>query len=243
MGSSPLYEHLVAEERHHSQDLSSVDRSKSIEDTICELLDLSLDDLSPDVPLTNYGLDSLSAATLSFALRPYVTITQTQLLADVTLKNLKSRMSETLSSLEGESESVETKITEMEHLVSRYSSNFSTHVVTPSLNHTPEKVILITGSSGMLGIAILNQLLQQEAFTHVYVFNRPPKLAQTSLEKHIAAFKSRHFDISLLSMEKLVFLEGALDQPHFGLPSGVYHKVNSTHLYLSISGLTIISAR
>ena len=227
LGSSPVYEHLVAEERHLSQNPKSVNNSGSIESTICELLDLSLDDLSPDVPLTNYGLDSLSAATLSFSLRPYLTITQTQLLADVTLQNLKSRVAETTSSLEGKS--IETKIAEMEHLVSKYSSNFLTHVASPSLDPTSERVILVTGSSGTLGIAILNQLLQQETFTRIYVFNRPPKLAQTSLEKHIAAFESRHFDTSLLATDKLVMLEGALDQPHFGLSSSIYQKVSAHH--------------
>lgn len=233
MGSSTTYEHLVTEEQYHPQDLSTADSSGSIENTICELLDLSPDDLSPDVPLTNYGLDSLSAATLSFALRPYLAITQTQLLADVTLQNLKLRIAETASSDSSieEGESVETKVAEMEQLVSKYSSNFPTHVATPpSLDPTPERVVLLTGSSGTLGTAILNQLLQQEAFTRVYVFNRPPKSAQTSLEKHIAGFKSRNFDISLLTTDKLVFLEGALDQPHFGLPSSMYHKVNNSLL-------------
>lgn len=228
MGSSPVYEHLVTEERHQSQDPTNADaQAGSIENIICDLLGLSPDDLSPDVPLTNYGLDSLSAATLSFALRPHLAITQTQLLADVTLQNIKSRVAETASS-SPEEKSVETKIAEMERLVKQYSTNFLTHVAKPSLDPTPdsERVIFVTGSSGTLGIAILNQLLQQEAFMRVYVFNRPPQLGQTSLQKHIAAFKSRHFDTSLLTTDKLVFLEGTLDQPYFGLPSNTYHKVN-----------------
>ena len=242
MGSSPVYEHLVAEESDPAQDPKGTNTSGSIEKTICDLLDLSLDDLSPDVPLRNYGLDSLSAATLSFALRPYLSITQTQLLADVTLQNLKSRVAETVSAVEGKS--IETKIAEMEHLVSKYSSNFPTHVASPSLDPTPERVILVTGSSGTLGIAILNKLLQQDTFTRVYAFNRPPKLAQTSLEKHIAAFECRRFDTSLLATDRLVFLEGTLDQLHFGLPSNVYHKVGTHYFKIFIDiRLTIISAR
>ena len=45
-----------------------------------------------DVPLTTYGLDSLTAAALSFELRPLLAISQVQLLADLTIKDLQDRL-------------------------------------------------------------------------------------------------------------------------------------------------------
>ena len=60
--------------------------------TVCRVLDVKAEEVSVDVPLTTYGLDSLSAAALSFALRPLLAVSQVQLLADVTIKYMQSRL-------------------------------------------------------------------------------------------------------------------------------------------------------
>ncbi|KAH9934268.1 putative polyketide synthase [Fomitopsis serialis] len=90
LGSSPLYDHLVIKASSSDTDqTSSDDLGRSLSDIICDVLDIDPEDLSADVPLTSYGLDSLSAAALSHALEPYVAISQLQLLADVTLGDLE----------------------------------------------------------------------------------------------------------------------------------------------------------
>ncbi|KAI0364111.1 ketoacyl-synt-domain-containing protein [Pilatotrama ljubarskyi] len=94
MGSSALYDHLVPA-RSSSEDLVMVDNtpaSSTVHDVVCKVLDLSPEDLSLDVPFTSYGLDSLSAAVLSHALRPFLAISQLQLLADVTMRELEARI-------------------------------------------------------------------------------------------------------------------------------------------------------
>ncbi|KAI0737725.1 KR domain-containing protein [Daedaleopsis nitida] len=82
--SHQVYGHLVPTEEQEAVALGG-DKKVSLSQIVCQVLDLKVDDVSIDVPLTSYGLDSLYAAALSFALRPILTISQIQLLADVTM--------------------------------------------------------------------------------------------------------------------------------------------------------------
>ncbi|KIK63373.1 polyketide synthase [Collybiopsis luxurians FD-317 M1] len=93
-GYSSLYNHLLP-----SPDQGRVDESDSAKDQneriralVLQLLDVEPQDFSPEVPFTAYGLDSLSAGQLAFALRPYITMTQVQLLADVNLVDVMKRI-------------------------------------------------------------------------------------------------------------------------------------------------------
>ncbi|KAI0749982.1 hypothetical protein C8Q80DRAFT_660233 [Daedaleopsis nitida] len=91
MGPSPLYDHLVpADATAEAQPVT--DKKASLSQIVCRVLDLKEADISIDVPLTTYGLDSLSAAALSFALRPLLSVSQVQLLADLAIKDLQARM-------------------------------------------------------------------------------------------------------------------------------------------------------
>ena len=93
IGPSPLYNHLVPEDIEKNVDSQAVvDPRAQLLQTVCRVLDVKAEEVSADVPLTAYGLDSLSAAALSFALRPLLAISQVQLLADVTIKYMQSRL-------------------------------------------------------------------------------------------------------------------------------------------------------
>ncbi|EJD00213.1 polyketide synthase [Fomitiporia mediterranea MF3/22] len=90
LGSSSLYDHLAVK-----PDEAKPERSEKpplpLKEIVLAHLDVKADDLSPNVPLTSYGLDSLSAARLSFDLQPLLSVTQLQLLANVSLSDLESR--------------------------------------------------------------------------------------------------------------------------------------------------------
>lgn len=90
MGSSSLYDHLVPDVDVVED--QNGDGKPSLVQIVCHTLDIKVEDVSVDVPLTTYGLDSLSAASLSFALRPLVSISQLQLLADLTIKDIQARI-------------------------------------------------------------------------------------------------------------------------------------------------------
>lgn len=71
---------------------SSESALASLEKTICGILDIASEDFSPEIPLTAYGLDSISASRVSVALLPMVSMTQLQLLGDVSWNDIKNRM-------------------------------------------------------------------------------------------------------------------------------------------------------
>ncbi|KIK61181.1 hypothetical protein GYMLUDRAFT_225393 [Collybiopsis luxurians FD-317 M1] len=60
---------------------------------VLKTLDIPAPDFDPENPLVAYGLDSISAARLSRALRPYVQVTQMQLLGQTTWADLVKRIS------------------------------------------------------------------------------------------------------------------------------------------------------
>ncbi|KAK7039784.1 polyketide synthase [Favolaschia claudopus] len=90
----PLFSHLVKlNSTHHSAEVE--DPYELLQELTLKFIDVSQDDFTHNVPLTSYGLDSLSAAKLSTALRPYVAVTQIQLLGDLSLNDLVSKMQQT----------------------------------------------------------------------------------------------------------------------------------------------------
>ncbi len=94
LGHSPLYDHLATGSQAADTETINTDVAPSLKllDVVLEHLDVPASDFSPGIPLTSYGLDSLSAARLSSALRPFIAITQLQLLADLTFKDLEARI-------------------------------------------------------------------------------------------------------------------------------------------------------
>ncbi|KAJ7898537.1 polyketide synthase [Mycena olivaceomarginata] len=94
ISESPLYNHLVTLDA--TQDEREVeDPSKVLQEIVLKFIDASEDDFERKVPLTSYGLDSLSAARMSTALKPYLAITQIQLLGDLSLDDLVVKMQNT----------------------------------------------------------------------------------------------------------------------------------------------------
>ncbi|KAJ7642043.1 putative polyketide synthase [Roridomyces roridus] len=88
LGVNPLYRHLLTPVA--SVSLAADDFTK-MEGIVLAELHLEKSELDPAVPLTSYGLDSLSASRLSSALKPLFVVTQLQLLADVTLNDLDEK--------------------------------------------------------------------------------------------------------------------------------------------------------
>ncbi|KAJ7811280.1 polyketide synthase [Mycena olivaceomarginata] len=94
ISESPLYNHLVKLDA--SQDTKEVeDPYEVLQDIVLQFIDASEDDFERNIPLTSYGLDSLSAARMSAALKPYLAITQIQLLGDLSLDDLVVKMQNT----------------------------------------------------------------------------------------------------------------------------------------------------
>ncbi|KAF8215633.1 hypothetical protein K438DRAFT_1799007 [Mycena galopus ATCC 62051] len=87
-------------------------------------------------------------------------------------------------------------------------------------------VILLTGSTGGLGSHLLETLLSLSSIQRVYAFNRGSRIPISERQKE--AFVDRALDATLLSSEKLVYLEGDTSKADLGLPPDVWTTLRDT---------------
>lgn len=214
---------------------SDLDDAAHMSRIVRNVLDIPEADFSLDVPLTAYGIDSLSASRISFLLRPYVQVTQIQLLADLSLADLlRSSESESSTPPEGQqaSKPVSTpkkKAELMSDMLAMYSADrkaASAEIPASSAVSQPNKdVVLVTGTTGTLGSNILVQFLQNDDVELVYALNRPSKGNTSPFQRQKDIFSTQGLPLSLLNSPKLVLLEGDLKVDNFNLPTDVAEKV------------------
>lgn len=233
-----MYDHLVPQE---GDDIETQDGggNPSLLQIVCRILDMKEEDITLEVPLTTYGLDSLSAASLSFALRPIVTVSQLQLLADLTVKDLLARVEDaTVQSAPDqlacgsmpsvERDPVEEKVQEMEALVERLSTDLapSTGAMNGLVQRQALGAIVVTGTTGSLGAHALAHLLDNSSFEKVYALIRPGDNGATAKERQVAAFKFRGLNTALLESSRFRAVTCILDKPSLGLSQDVYQEVS-----------------
>ncbi|KAG1732320.1 hypothetical protein EDB19DRAFT_2041543 [Suillus lakei] len=195
--SEHMYSHLLPERMVAEQGAPTSKDAVSIADILCATLDIAREDLSPDVPLTVYGLDSLSAARLSFALNRFFAISQP-------------------SSLRTGGASELQKVSEMRSLVAKYTSGFkSPKTLLPSSLNSRDCVVLITGTTGVVGAHILECLLHAQHISRIFLLNRTKPGTPTMLERHQEIFQAQSLDLTGLETDKAVYLEGNLDKDYF----------------------------
>ncbi|KAI0068531.1 hypothetical protein BV25DRAFT_1817381 [Artomyces pyxidatus] len=206
MGDSSMYAHLTHE------DVPTGDvPTQSLSKIISQVLDIAEEDLSQDVPLTSYGLDSLSAAALSYALRPFLAISQLQLLADVSLRQLQARCDSDADvdavkpTPDTTSASAQTRA--MVDMVQKYSSDLSSQQrQAPSEAPRSTRAVLVTGVTGSLGAHALARLLKSPAIDRVYALVREHEGGENASTRLHSAFVERGLDASLLKAQHLTVL-------------------------------------
>jgi len=175
MGPSCLYDHLV--DRRSQTESEAVaekeDPAEAIGRIIRERLGVSEDDFSPKVPLTSYGLDSLSAAQISFSLKPFMTVTQIQLLANVCVDDLLARMKENGS----KSRTTSTTHGSKEFDWTNLNASGQTVVKLVDLDGIP--LIIIHGISGAI---ITFKPLQDSFTTPLWVLQTTPETPLNSVD-------------------------------------------------------------
>ncbi|KAH9840927.1 ketoacyl-synt-domain-containing protein [Rhodofomes roseus] len=230
LGHSPLYDALVPESESEGAQEDSAD--VSIAAIVCRVLDIVPGDLNAEVPLTSYGLDSLSAASLSHALRDAVAVSQIQLLADLTVVDLEKRREEALENGAGEQassgqEQMGPKEKEMLAMLERYGKDLP---LREPANEEIEmkKVVLVTGTTGSVGAHLLVHLLQGTQFDKVYILVRKGAYGQTAKARQKTALEARGLDVAVVEMDRLGVLEGDLLAYQLGLGAEVYAELAQT---------------
>ena len=140
-------------------------------DIIRNVLNIPPPDFSSDTPLTTYGIDSLSAARLSFLLRPIIQVTQLQLLANISSNDLLKKLNETGTAIAEEHPETPTatdKRDRMLELLGQYSAGMHPSAVVRTPGLVTDHVVIVTGSTGALGCNILHHLLRRHEVKLVY---------------------------------------------------------------------------
>ncbi|KAJ6464062.1 putative polyketide synthase [Mycena sanguinolenta] len=240
-GMPKLGKHLV----YSVQDLPDVEVTgefvaAKMGQIIRNVLNISEGDFDPDVPLTSYGIDSLSAGRLSFALRSMVEVTQLQLLADVSLtdvlrKFLRQDSAQAERTKVPEPESIATH-TLMDDLVGKFTDGLRNLAIDPisPLAHqaTARHTVLLTGSTGALGCHLLAHLLEKDNIQHVYALNRRSPDGLTIVDRQTAALQKQGLPTHLACSEKLTLIVGDLGDVDLGISFELMDKLRSsvTHI-------------
>lgn len=179
---------------------------------IFELLDISETDFSPILPFTSFGLDSLGATRISAALRPYLQISQMQLLGGISWEQLQDRVKDA-----GKVKTpVATQISNVEvmnEMVTKYTQDFGVH---KGVSAVPAKeVVWISGTTGSIGSYVLAELMNSSNISHVYAFNR--KSSSSMVDRQRQALQDRGLDGDLVESSRLTLVEGDLSRADLGV--------------------------
>lgn len=117
---------------------------------------------------------------------------------------------------------------EMQDLAIKYSTGMSTVDTLRKLDSADksENVVLVTGTTGILGSYLLQDLVHRADVSRIWALNRV-NAADPTVERQRKALQDRGIDDSILTSNKLHMLDGNLSQAQFGLADSVWKEVGS----------------
>lgn len=122
---------------------------------------------------------------------------------------------------------IEDHIRDMDTLLQRYTAHLPATRFTPATHRPTKENVLITGTTGALGSMMLAKAIQDERVERVWAVNRGSKGGETIVERQRASFGDKGLDASLLTSDKVRFVEAELSQDHLGLEEALYNEVCS----------------
>jgi nucleoside-diphosphate-sugar epimerase len=118
-------------------------------------------------------------------------------------------------------------ITKMHEMLNKYTCDFPPHEASSGSPQNPlpsEDTILITGTTGGLGCALLVQLVNMPDVHKIYAVNRKGVLPLIERQREALADKGYDTD-SVINSLKVTFVETDLAQDMLGLPQSIYDEV------------------
>lgn len=155
-------------------------------------------------------------------------VSQIQLMADNSLSDLMRKFSQ--SSRPSEESVPEpkpiTQIGVMEEFVSNFTDRLKSLAILPLAGSTAPctmHIVLVTGTTGILGSHILAELLERDDVEHVYALNRSSRVPL--LERQSAAFQKQRLSPALANSTKLNLICAQLGNEDLGLSPEVSDEV------------------
>lgn len=140
-----------------------------------------------------------------------------------TAASLGKLISETVTGNRTNTETPDRRARQLESLLERYTAHFPQHFGTLPM---PEKeTVLVTGTTGSLGVNVLRTLVSLESVQRVYAFNRKGPTGSSPRDRHTSATRLQGIDDSLLDSPKIVYLEGDISLANIGLPESMIQEL------------------
>ncbi|TKA59788.1 hypothetical protein B0A49_10410 [Cryomyces minteri] len=126
---------------------------------------------------------------------------------------------------------VERRTQRMKHLVEKYAKDLPSKAVSLldgdlqiGYGQAKERLtVILTGTTGTLGIWLLHTLLSDQKVSKVYCLDR----SADARERNLKSFAERHFPVSsLYDGTKCEFLQASFGHPHFGLGSEQFTELS-----------------
>ncbi|KZT58729.1 acetyl-CoA synthetase-like protein [Calocera cornea HHB12733] len=114
---------------------------------------------------------------------------------------------------------------EMMTLVRKYTGSFPLH--RPNNRAVKGKIVLVTGTTGMLGTYLLQRLLEDDGIDKIYALNRSTG-SDSLIKRQAEAFVDRGLNPALLGSAKLKLLEGDVASADLGLKAGLLAELKSS---------------
>jgi FlaA1/EpsC-like NDP-sugar epimerase len=114
------------------------------------------------------------------------------------------------------------KVEEMLNLVAKHSKDFVVHkgsAAVPAMD-----TVLVTGTTGAIGSAVLVELVKSPKVARIFAFNRRGTTTLAARQKK--ALEDRGMDPNLVDSQKVVLVEADLAQPKLGVNDELFEKVS-----------------
>lgn len=111
-------------------------------------------------------------------------------------------------------------------MVTTYCANFPTHA--PSVEAPAKDTVLVTGTTGSLGCALLSKLLETPEVQHIYALNRIGEDGRDLVQRQQDRLHEWGFNPEIVYDKKITLLEVDMSVTRLGLEDDLYEKVFSS---------------
>lgn len=118
--------------------------------------------------------------------------------------------------------------------LARYTADFPKHI--PSKPVPKQDVVLVTGTTGALGTALLARLVETNTVARVYAFNRPSRQYVQLLKRQQAALKERGYSPDIALSAKVVLIEGELTSSGLGVDKSLEDEIRESVTHIIHNG-------
>ncbi|PSR76147.1 hypothetical protein PHLCEN_2v8645 [Hermanssonia centrifuga] len=122
-------------------------------------------------------------------------------------------------------------ISAMKLMVDKYSIQFPTHKPCENPTSVHHDTLVITGTTGSLGAALLAELMVAPNVAHIYAINR--KSQKPLLERQMEAFQRMGLANAVIQPStNVTFIEANMQEENLGLEPEILHKIrkSATHI-------------